>query len=180
MSNREECGRRLKILFYVHAILQMLSVLLVTAGAVMSIKNFENSFNNNHQRIGVALYGAVWLQALIGVLRPQRGTKRRSVWFFVHWTLGTAVSLLGIINIYTGLQAYHIKTSRRIRVWTMIFTAEVSFIVFFYLLQDKWEYIQKKGVILGNELIRPTGKEISTSNNKKESLTDPTYETMVS
>lgn len=38
----------------------------------MSIKNFNNSFNNYHQRIGVGLYGIIWLQALVGFIRPQR------------------------------------------------------------------------------------------------------------
>uniref|UniRef100_A0A5B7BM48 Cytochrome b561 domain-containing protein n=1 Tax=Davidia involucrata TaxID=16924 RepID=A0A5B7BM48_DAVIN len=172
MSNREECGRRLKIMFYIHASLQILSVLLATAGAIMSIKNFENSFNNSHQRIGVALYGVIWLQALIGFLRPQRGSKGRSVWFFMHWVLGTAVSLLGIINIYTGLQAYHKKTSRSVRLWTISFTAEISFIAFFYLFQDKWDHIQKQGVILGNEPIQPTDQEISPREKTKELLTE--------
>lgn len=168
MSNRVECGRRLRILFYVHAILQILAVLLATAGAVMSIKNFNNSFNNYHQRIGVALYGIIWLQALVGFIRPQRGSKGRSVWFFMHWLLGTSVTLLGVLNIYTGLQAYHEKTSRGIRFWTIIFTAEMSFIAFFYLLQDKLLHIQKQGVILGNEPIRPTDQEISPREKPKE------------
>ncbi|XP_022772096.1 cytochrome b561 domain-containing protein At2g30890-like [Durio zibethinus] len=144
MSNREECGRRLKILFYVHAVSQILSVLLASAGAVMSIKNFNNSFNNHHQRLGVALYGIIWLQALTGVLRPWRGSKGRSAWFFAHWLLGTAVSILGVINIYTGLGAYHEKTSRSIKLWTIVLTAEISLIVFIYLFQDKWLYIQSK------------------------------------
>ncbi|KAA8526198.1 hypothetical protein F0562_008063 [Nyssa sinensis] len=173
MSNREECGRRLKIMFYTHASLQILSVLLATAGAIMSIKNFENSFNNSHQRIGVALYGIIWLQALIGFFRPQRGSKGRSVWFLMHWVLGTAVSLVGIINIYTGLQAYHKKTLTSVRLWNMIFTAELSFIAFFYLFQDKWDYIQKQGVILGNEPIQPTDQEISPRDKQKELLTEP-------
>jgi hypothetical protein len=51
---------------------QTLMVLLATAGAVMSIKNFNNSFNNYHQRIGVALYAIIWLQALVGFVRPKR------------------------------------------------------------------------------------------------------------
>lgn len=38
----------------------------------MSIKNFENSFNNNHQRLGLALYGGMWVQGIIGFLRPPR------------------------------------------------------------------------------------------------------------
>ncbi|XP_038709892.1 cytochrome b561 domain-containing protein At2g30890-like [Tripterygium wilfordii] len=167
MSNREECGRRLKILFYVHTISQMLSIFLATAGAVMSIKNFNNSFNNNHQRIGVALYGIIWFQALIGFLRPQRGSRRRSVWFSMHWLLGTAISLLGTINIYSGLQAYHQKTSKSIRLWTTIFTIEISLVAFFYLFQEKWVYIQKQGVILGDEPIRPSNNVISPQDRKE-------------
>ncbi|PON89720.1 Cytochrome b561 and DOMON domain-containing protein [Trema orientale] len=169
MSNREECGRRLRILFQVHVISQMLAVLLATAGAVLSFKNFNNTFNNNHQRIGVALYGIIWLQFLIGFLRPNRGSKGRSVWFFAHWILGTAVSLMGVFSIYSGLQAYHEKTSRKIRIWTSLFTAEICFICFFYLFQDKWSYIQKQGVILGNEITGPTtDQEVPPREKQKE------------
>ncbi|GMN54966.1 hypothetical protein TIFTF001_024086 [Ficus carica] len=150
MSHREECGRRLRILLQIHAATQVLAVLLATAGAVMSFKNFNNSFDNSHQRIGVALYGVIWLQALLGFLRPNRGFKGRSVWFFVHWMVGTAVPLMGVFSIYSGLQAYHEKTSRRIRIWISLFTAEMCLVCFFYLFQDKWVYIQKQGVILGN------------------------------
>ncbi|XVF27345.1 hypothetical protein REPUB_Repub14bG0099300 [Reevesia pubescens] len=156
MVNKEEGGRRVKVLFYLHAILQILAVLLATIGAVMSIKNFENSFNNNHQRLGLALYGAIWMQGLIGFFRPLRGNKRRSTWYLTHWILGTVTSLVGIINIYTGLTAYHKKTSRSTGIWTILFTAELSFIAFFYLFQDKWEYIQKQGLILGNNPQQPT------------------------
>ncbi|KAK6259417.1 hypothetical protein SCA6_013891 [Theobroma cacao] len=172
MSNREECGRRLKILFYVHAVSQVLSVFLSTAGAVMSIKSFNNSFNNHHQRLGVALYGIIWLQALTGVLRPWRGSKGRSAWFFAHWSLGTAVAILGVINIYTGLGAYHEKTSRSIKLWTILFTVQISSIVFIYLFQDKWLYIQKQGVILGNEPVRPTEQDISPREKQKESTAE--------
>ncbi|KAJ9147140.1 hypothetical protein P3X46_029332 [Hevea brasiliensis] len=172
MSHREECGKRLKILFYLHSISQMLSVLLATAGAAMSIKYFNNAFNNHHQRIGVALYGIVWLQAFIGLLRPHRGSKARSIWFFLHWILGTTASLLGIINVYTGLQAYHQKTYKSIRLWTTFFIIEVSLIVFFYLLQDKWVYMQKQGVILGSEPESLTHQVTSTQDKQKESTTE--------
>ncbi|XP_070021878.1 uncharacterized protein [Nicotiana sylvestris] len=151
MSNTEKCSTtRLKVLFYVHGILQVLSVLLATAGAVLSIKSFENMFNNNHQRIGLALYIAIYVQFLMGFRRPKRGSKGRSVWFFFHWLLGTTICLAGIINTYTGLSAYHERTSKPISLWTIIFTAQISFMGFFYLFQDKWEYIQKQGIILGN------------------------------
>ncbi|KAM1188432.1 hypothetical protein ACFX13_025054 [Malus domestica] len=173
MSHGEECGKRLRILFYVHGLSEMLSVLLATAGAVMSFRNFNNSFNNKHQRVGIGLYGLIWLQALIGFVRPQRGSKGRSIWFSVHWILGTAMSLLGVLNIYTGLQAYHEKTSKGIKLWTIIFTAQVSAITFFYLFQDKWLYIQKQGVLLGNEPVRPTVDQVLLPIEKqKQSVTD--------
>ncbi|XVF25489.1 hypothetical protein REPUB_Repub13aG0216800 [Reevesia pubescens] len=176
MANKKECGRRVKVLFYLHAILQILAVLLATIGAVMSIKNFENSFDNNHQRLGLALYGAIWMQALIGFFRPPRGNKRRSTWYLTHWILGTVISLVGIINIYTGLKAYHKKTSRSTGIWTILFTAEVSFIAFFYLFQDKWEYIQKQGLILGNNPQPPSDDQenvLTQRDNQKVLLPEP-------
>ncbi|KAH7545142.1 hypothetical protein FEM48_Zijuj01G0061900 [Ziziphus jujuba var. spinosa] len=150
---------------------RMLSVLVATAGAVLSIKNFENSFNNNHQRIGLALYIAIWIQAIMGFLRPHKGKKERSVWYFVHWIVGILISLVGIINIYTGLEAYHKRTLESTRLWTIIFTAQVSFITFLYLFQDKKEYIQEQGVILGNlETITPDQENISQIQNHKDLL----------
>ncbi|KAK8606613.1 hypothetical protein V6N13_052380 [Hibiscus sabdariffa] len=151
---------------------KILSLLLATVGAVMSVKNFNNSFNNHHQRLGLALYGIIWLQALTGVLRPWRGSKGRSGWFSAHWLLGTAVSILGIINIYTGLVAYHEKTSRSIKLWTILLTAETSLIAFIYLFQDKWLYIQKQGVILGDESVTPEQQHISSTEKPKESSSD--------
>ncbi|KAK6932222.1 Cytochrome b561/ferric reductase transmembrane [Dillenia turbinata] len=161
ISNKEDSRRKFKILFYFHTILQILSVLLATAGAVMSIKSFENTFHNSHQRLGLALYGAIWVQAIVGFLRPKRGAKGRGKWYFVHWMLGTFISLMGTINIYTGLQAYHERTLKSVTLWTILFTAEVSFMAFFYLFQDKWEYIQKQGVTIGNnETTAPANQAI--------------------
>ncbi|TYJ26033.1 hypothetical protein E1A91_A07G091300v1 [Gossypium mustelinum] len=161
MSNGEECGRKLQILFYVHAVSQILSVLLATTGAIMSIKNFNNSFSNHHQRLGVALYGIIWLQALTGVLRPWRGCKGRTVWFFAHWLLGTTVCVLGVISIYTGLGAYYDKTSKSTKLWTIAFTVEITVIVLIYLFQDKWVHIQNQGVP-----VRPSEEHSSIGNEK--------------
>ncbi|TYG45517.1 hypothetical protein ES288_D11G180400v1, partial [Gossypium darwinii] len=112
---------------------QILFVLLVTVGAIMSIKNFNNSFNNHHQRLRGALYGIIWLQALTGALRSCRGSKGGSAWFIAHWLLGTAVCILSVINIYTGSGALHEKTSESTRLWTIILIAENCLIVFIYL-----------------------------------------------
>ncbi|KEH31385.1 putative cytochrome b561/ferric reductase transmembrane [Medicago truncatula] len=151
-SNKAEPGsRRSRILFYFHVAFQMLSVLLATVGAAMSLIKFENSFDNNHQRLGLALYGAILVQAFIGFFRPHRGKKQRSYWYFVHWILGTIVSLVGIINIFTGLKAYHKRTLKSTMFWTILFTVEVFFIGLIYLFQDKLEYMRKQGVIEGSD-----------------------------
>ncbi|KAL4561743.1 hypothetical protein LXL04_033917 [Taraxacum kok-saghyz] len=170
MFNKEDCSpRKLKAIIYLHAILQfvqnskpskhhdkipplkILAVLLALAGAIMSIASFENSFNNNHQRIGLALYAAILVQTLAGFCRPKRGAKGRTLWYVLHWILGTSVSLVGILNTYTGLKAYHKRTSMNARVWSILFTVEVSFMAFFYLFQEKWGYMQKQGVPSSDE-----------------------------
>ncbi|XP_038987526.1 cytochrome b561 domain-containing protein At2g30890-like [Phoenix dactylifera] len=156
ISNRVECGKKLKVLFYSHVIVQMIATLLATAGAVLAIMNFENSFSNTHQRTGLALHALIWIQPLIGFLRPRRGVKLRSIWYFVHWLLGIGIPILGIINIYIGLHTYHERTSRSVRLWTVLFTAEIVIIAFIYLFQDRRDYMMKQGVILGDEQIRPT------------------------
>ncbi|XP_041024166.1 cytochrome b561 domain-containing protein At4g18260 [Juglans microcarpa x Juglans regia] len=174
MSRREEPrSKRLKVFFYLHVFVQILSALLATVGAVLSFKKLENSFTNSHQRLGLALYGAIWVQALIGFFRPKRGKKERSLWYFVHWMLGTMISLCGIINIYTGLKAYSNKTSRSTTLWTILFTAEVLFIAFFYLFQDKWEYIQKQGVVLDNAPITVSNQQIPEGIYQKELQPEP-------
>ncbi|KAK7359624.1 hypothetical protein VNO77_01586 [Canavalia gladiata] len=166
----EPGSRRSRVLFYLHVGFQMLSVLLATVGAAMSLKKFENSFDNNHQKLGLALYGAILMQAFIGFFRPHRGKKERSYWYFLHWILGTIVSLVGIINIYTGLKAYHKRTLKSTTLWTILFTVEVSFIGLVYLFQDKMEYMKKQGVIVGSESIVSSNQDIPQRQNQKELL----------
>ncbi|XP_042063037.1 cytochrome b561 domain-containing protein At4g18260-like [Salvia splendens] len=169
MSNREESGKRLRIIFYIHAITQVVSVLLASAAAVMSLKYFDNSFNNDHQRIGLAFYVIMWLQALAGICRPHRGSKSRNIWFIFHWLVGIIVSLLGVINIYTGLEAYHKRSLKNVSIWTILFTVQVSLTLFVYLLQEKWHYIRKQGAILGNKPVQPTSdREMITESQQKE------------
>ena len=55
--------------------LQIAAVLLATGGAALSVMHFDNSFSNSHQRVGLALYGSMWLQPLIGFFRPERWKK---------------------------------------------------------------------------------------------------------
>ncbi|XP_028754877.1 cytochrome b561 domain-containing protein At4g18260-like [Neltuma alba] len=148
ITQQPSSSNRTSLLFYLHVAFQMISVLLTTVGAAMSLKKFENSFDNSHQRLGLALYAAVLLQAFLGFFRPHRGKKERRYWYIVHWIVGTIVSLVGIINIYTGLKAYHERTLKSTSLWTILFTLQVSFFALLFLLQDKLDYLKKQTLIL--------------------------------
>ncbi|CAL9135158.1 unnamed protein product [Musa textilis] len=167
MSHRVECNKRLKVLFYAHLIVQITAILLATAAAVLSLINFENSFDNTHQRIGLAVYAFIWIQPVIAFFRPHRGIKMRSAWYLVHWLLGTGVCVLGIANVYVGLHAFHERTSRSVRPWAVLFTTEVSIFAFVYLIQGRWDHMMKEGAIL-DEQVAPTSHLTSPSSNQKE------------
>lgn len=155
ISKNVKSTKSVKVLFYCHVATQILAVILATAGAVLSISNFENAFNNTHQRIGLALYGFIWLQPLIGFLRPDRGVKIRSMWYLIHWLLGIAICAVGIANVYIGLHTYHERTGKSVRLWTVLLTVEVSAMAFIYLFQDRWNYMVQQEAVLGDEQMEP-------------------------
>lgn len=143
-SSNVKSAKSVRNLFYCHVASQILAVVLATAGAVLSISNFENAFNNTHQRIGLALYGFIWLQPLIGFLRPDRGVKTRSAWYLTHWLLGVGVCVVGVANVYIGLHTYQERTGRSARRWTALLTAEVAAMAFVYLFQDRWNHVVRQ------------------------------------
>uniref|UniRef100_A0A0E0D6C4 Cytochrome b561 domain-containing protein n=1 Tax=Oryza meridionalis TaxID=40149 RepID=A0A0E0D6C4_9ORYZ len=156
VTNNVKSTRSIRILFYCHVASQIVAVILATAGAVLSISNFENAFNNTHQRIGLALYGFIWLQPLIGFLRPDRGVRFRSIWYLTHWLLGIAICVVGVANVYIGIHTYHERTGRSVRPWTVLLTVEVSAMAFVYLFQDRWNHVvrqqqQQEAAALGDD-----------------------------
>lgn len=144
VSSNVRSPKTAKALFYCHVASQMAGVILATAGAALSVKNFENAFDNAHQRVGLLLYGLLWLQPLIGFLRPDRGLKVRSVWYFGHWFLGITLCVVGVANVYTGLHAYKERTGRSVKLCTALLTVEVSAMALVYLVQDRWDHVVRQ------------------------------------
>ncbi|GJM93639.1 hypothetical protein PR202_ga10212 [Eleusine coracana subsp. coracana] len=148
--------------------LQIAAILLATGGAVLSLMNFENSFSNRHQRVGLALYGFMWLQPIIGFFRPERGGKARSLWYFVHWLFGIAICATGITNVYVGLRTYHERTAKGVRLWTGLLTLEVCFLAFFYLMIDRWSYMMKQGQLPVEQLRQIDNRRTYPTTLRKE------------
>ncbi|CAO1948052.1 unnamed protein product [Urochloa humidicola] len=169
MSSKSRNGGCIRLLFYCHVISQVAAVLLATGGVVLSLMNFENSFSNSHQRVGLALYGVMWLQPIIGFFRPERGVKVRSLWYFVHWFLGIAICATGIVNVYIGLRTYHERTTKSVRLWIGLLTVEVIFLAFFYLMIDRWSYMMKQGHAAVEQL-RPTDNRRTYPTTLKKEL----------
>lgn len=146
-ARQQGSSRRLELLFYLHVVLQTLAVILATVGAILSLLKFNNKFQYTHQRLGLGLYIILWLQPIVGLLRPERGMKGRSFWYFVHWLLGTGGVILGIVNTYSGFHSYEFLNSTSLRTVNILFSIEVSFITVFYLIQDRWDYLIKQGAL---------------------------------
>ncbi|CAN6331992.1 unnamed protein product [Urochloa humidicola] len=173
VSSNVKSAKTVKLLFYCHVGSRIVAVVLATAGAVLSISNFENAFNNTHQRIGLALYGFIWLQPLIGFLRPDRGMRFRSAWYLTHWLLGIGVCVVGVANVYIGLHTYQERTGRSARVWTVLLTVEVAAMAFVYLFQDRWNHVvrQEEAAALGDE--QSEGSTMYPANDHKEVIVVP-------
>ncbi|PUZ64765.1 hypothetical protein GQ55_3G169500 [Panicum hallii var. hallii] len=171
-SSNVKSAKSVKLLFYCHIGSQIVAVVLATAGAVLSISNFENAFNNTHQRIGLALYGFIWLQPLIGFLRPDRGMRFRSAWYLTHWLLGIGICVVGVANVYIGLHTYEERTGRSARLWTVLLTVEVAAMAFVYLFQDRWSYVVRQAeAALGDE--QSEGSTMYPANDHKEVIVVP-------
>ncbi|CAL4894868.1 unnamed protein product [Urochloa decumbens] len=173
VSSNVKSAKTVKLLFYCHVGSQIVAVVLATAGAVLSISNFENAFNNTHQRIGLALYGFIWLQPLIGFLRPDRGMRFRSAWYLTHWLLGIGICVVGVANVYIGLHTYQERTGRSARLWTVLLTVEVAAMAFVYLFQDRWNHVvrQEEAAALGDE--QSEGSTMYPANDHKEVIVVP-------
>lgn len=156
---------------------QVVAVVLATAGAVLSISNFENAFDNTHQRVGLALYAFIWLQPLVGFLRPDRGARARGAWYLAHWLLGVGVCVVGVANVYVGLHTYQERTGRSARPWTLLLTVEVAALAFVYLVQDRWSYVLRQreeaaaSAALGDG--RSQGSTMYPANDHKEVVVVP-------
>eukprot|EP00252_Welwitschia_mirabilis_P021249 TRINITY_DN5388_c0_g1_i1.p1 TRINITY_DN5388_c0_g1~~TRINITY_DN5388_c0_g1_i1.p1 ORF type:complete len:253 (+),score=32.92 TRINITY_DN5388_c0_g1_i1:489-1247(+) len=158
-AREQGATRRLEILYYLHVTLQVLAVTLASAGAVLSFMKFDNKFKYTHQKIGLSLYIIVWLQPIVGFLRPERGMKGRPFWYFVHWMLGTGGAILGIVNTYTGFHSYEFFNSKRLKILYILFSVEVAILALFYLIQDRWCYLIQQGYLKSKPIAPSTDSE---------------------
>ncbi|KAL5702950.1 hypothetical protein ACHQM5_028105 [Ranunculus cassubicifolius] len=92
--------------FYLHAICQCSAYIIGVAGWGTGLKLGSQSKGvqyNTHRNIGITLFSLATLQVFALLLRPTKEHKYRTYWNFYHHGVGYAIVVLGIINVFKGL-----------------------------------------------------------------------------
>lgn len=93
--------------FYVHISCQMSSYIVGVAGWATGMKLGSQSKGveyTSHRYFGITLFCLATLQVFALFLRPKRDHKYRFYWNIYHHGFGYGVLVLGIINVFKGLE----------------------------------------------------------------------------
>ncbi|XP_078177944.1 cytochrome b561 and DOMON domain-containing protein At5g47530-like [Carex rostrata] len=91
--------------FYLHITCQCSGYILGVAGWGLGLKLGSESkgiTEYSHRNLGISLFVFATLQVFALLLRPHKTNKYRLYWNIYHYTVGYAVILLSIINIFKG------------------------------------------------------------------------------
>ncbi|KAF4367556.1 hypothetical protein G4B88_003760 [Cannabis sativa] len=92
--------------FYLHAFCQTSSYAIGVAGWATGIKLGSESKGieyTGHRNIGIALFSLATLQIFALFIRPKKDHKYRFYWNIYHHGLGYAIIVLGILNVFKGI-----------------------------------------------------------------------------
>ncbi|GLC44511.1 hypothetical protein PLESTF_000552500 [Pleodorina starrii] len=107
--------------FQVHRAVQLLAVVLITAGFVLPWTSFDSydeeqiigseheasmgsdMLVETHERLAIALMTALGLHIFVAVLRPKPDAPRRGLWNLVHWWTGRGLAALAGVNVAIGI-----------------------------------------------------------------------------
>lgn len=92
--------------FYIHVTCQCTGYILGVAAWVLGMK--LHSYNHGavptkHRNIGISIFAMATLQVTALALRPKPESKLRNSWNVYHHSIGYAIIILIIINIFEGL-----------------------------------------------------------------------------
>ncbi|KAF4379188.1 hypothetical protein G4B88_010582 [Cannabis sativa] len=130
--------------FYLHVTCQTSAYIVGVAGWGTGLKLGSDSVGitqNPHRNIGIALFCLGTLQVFALLLRPKKDHKYRLYWNIYHHTIGYAVIILSIINIYEGFDILQPE-----EVWKRAYTGIIIGLgaVAVSLEAYTWFYVLKK------------------------------------
>ncbi|KAL1214014.1 Cytochrome and DOMON domain-containing protein [Cardamine amara subsp. amara] len=92
--------------FYIHLFCQSSAYIIGVAGWATGLKLGSESAGiqfSTHRAIGIALFCLATIQVFAMFLRPKPEHKYRLYWNIYHHTIGYTVIILGVVNVYKGL-----------------------------------------------------------------------------
>lgn len=92
--------------FYLHVLCQLSAYAIGVAGWGTGLKLGSDSKGvtySGHRNIGIALFSLATVQIFALFLRPNKDHKYRFYWNVYHHAVGYAILVLGIINVFKGL-----------------------------------------------------------------------------
>ncbi|GMP90244.1 hypothetical protein CsSME_00041456 [Camellia sinensis var. sinensis] len=92
--------------FYLHVICQLCAYIIGVAGWGTGLKLGSESKGfqyTDHRNIGIALFCLATVQIFALFLRPKKDHKLRFYWNIYHLGIGYAILILGIFNVFKGL-----------------------------------------------------------------------------
>uniref|UniRef100_A0A2P2IPQ5 Cytochrome b561 and DOMON domain-containing protein n=1 Tax=Rhizophora mucronata TaxID=61149 RepID=A0A2P2IPQ5_RHIMU len=91
--------------FYLHVSCQVSAYVIGVAGwgTGMKLGSGSSMQFSGHRNIGITLFAIATLQILALFLRPNKDHKYRFYWNIYHHSIGYTILVLGIINVFKGL-----------------------------------------------------------------------------
>lgn len=92
--------------FYLHAFCQFSGYVIGVAGWGTGLKLGSESKGiefSTHRNLGIALFCLATVQIFALLMRPRKDHKYRFYWNIYHHSLGYAILVLGILNVFKGL-----------------------------------------------------------------------------
>ncbi|XAR60909.1 hypothetical protein NMG60_11034452 [Bertholletia excelsa] len=92
--------------FYLHVFCQISAYAIGVSGWATGLKLGSESAGiqyTGHRNIGIALFCLATVQVFALFLRPKKEHKLRFYWNIYHHSLGYAIVILGILNVFKGL-----------------------------------------------------------------------------
>lgn len=133
-----------RILFYTHATLQVLGLIIATAGFAIAVGKFDAGISDvpyGHGSIGVLVMALTFFQPMNALVRPDAAilNTRRRVWEFVHAGMGKSALLLGAFNVFTGIHILAVDFGEiNESVWVALCAGSLCLIVFSRDMVEKY------------------------------------------
>lgn len=161
--------------FYIHVTIQILAWVLVSASTVIAFVKFTSLQDLvgraiDHGRLGLAIVILIWIQPIIGLLRPHREKATRPIWFTVHLMIGTTAIVLAWINIFFGLRLYKDYFGVKVQLWYTIFSIQIAVIGAIYLYLPRKETLFDSGLVVHNPTVidsEVNGRRLDSNHNRQ-------------